>query len=91
MEKVKCKDCGKELSKLSDYGRYPGRQCRSCYNSYCRKRKEKHREYMREWIRTKRWLDGGPDNHLLGEKLKISTIVFKNDSLHAYIDNEKLF
>ncbi len=61
--------CGKVLDKLSDYGAYPGTECRECYNVRHRRRREEHRYYMRQWMATKRWLDGGPDNRLLGDKL----------------------
>ena len=53
-----CKKCGEtQLKKL-----YSRTICNSC-------RPKQSTEYMREYMRTRRWLDGGPDNHLLGEEL----------------------
>jgi len=63
----KCKKCDITLNikNLSEKG-----LCKNCYNEYHRKyrneNREKIRKYGREWMACRRWLDGGPDNFLLG-------------------------
>lgn len=82
--------CGAPLEKLTDYGAYPGSLCRACYNARARWRKEEHRFYMREWMRTKRWLAGAEDSRLLGDAMPVMTIV-RDDKLYGYISGERIF
>ena len=58
----KCNICGETiLSKMSSRT-----ICHKChYENYGIKQKE----YMKDYMSTKRWLNGGPDNRLIGEKI----------------------
>ena len=40
--------------------------CKSCAKKYVKKKPQV--EYMRDYMKTARWLDGSNDNFLLGEK-----------------------
>lgn len=61
--KWKCQYCGETLyKKLAN-----SHICYEChYDLYGRHRTE----YMREYMRTRRWLNGGNDFHLIGDKMK---------------------
>ena len=69
---MKCKICGKTLYPANMYSKT---KCLECYAEYHRKWRSEHieenREYHREYMACKRWLNGGPDNRLLGEKIEI--------------------
>jgi len=58
-----CKKCGLKLNLKNSASPY---QCKKCHNEYMRN--YDRTEYSREYMRTRRWLNGGPDNYLLGEK-----------------------
>jgi hypothetical protein len=66
-----CKKCGKEIISLSDY--HNGRICKQCENDYQREYRAENRERVntikRESSRFRRWLNGGPDNELLGDDI----------------------
>jgi len=58
--KWKCKYCGEtHLSKMSSRT-----ICHKCHNE-----KYKKTDYSREYMAFRRWLNGGPDNFLLGPKI----------------------
>ena len=40
--------------------------CNSCAHEKYHRTPERV-EYSREWMRARRWLDGGPDRHLVGD------------------------
>jgi hypothetical protein len=69
-EIMTCLTCGKKLTFENCHSRY---KCKTCYNKYARRIRRKYiferRKYNREWVACRRWLDGGLDNRLLGDKI----------------------
>ena len=65
---MKCKKCNSEID-FNNY--YTKHQCKKCRNKYMKeyrgKNREKYNKYTREYRFLNRWLNGGPDNYLLGE------------------------
>lgn len=58
--------------------------CKDCYNKYYRKYRQDNREkinlYNKEWSKTRRWLDGAEDDHLLGEDIDYNLRVVNGQS-----------
>ena len=63
MLKWKCKHCGENM--MLDFA-YDKSTCKSCVKKYVKKKPQN--EYMRNYMKTRRWLNGSNDNFLLGEK-----------------------
>jgi len=71
-----CKKCGIKLTLKNSANQS---RCKSCHNQYMRD--YDRTEYMREYMREQRWLEGGPDNRLLGEKKKSIICNVKNGKM----------
>lgn len=52
-----CKHCGVRIIPANMHSQ---KVCKSCYNGR-----------IKNYLKDRRWLNGGEDNHLLGEKLNI--------------------
>jgi hypothetical protein len=69
-----CK-CGNEFKTTNG-----AKQCKQCTAKkraeYMKKYREQNRErlnqYQREWAAERRWLNGGPDNYMLGPDIPVS-------------------
>ncbi len=48
-------------------------------------------DYMREYMRTVRWLAGGPDNFLVGEKVESMIVNSMNGNLNMMQDKTNFF
>lgn len=42
--------------------------CKACAKLKYRENAQKFREYHKDYVYTRRWLDGGTDNFLIGDK-----------------------
>lgn len=62
-----CKECTAKKKKL--YLKY-----------YRMNNKEQHRQTARIWAQDRRWLDGGPDNRLMGDDIQYSHYVYNGRS-----------
>ena len=58
-----CRKCGKPILSLAEYAE--PHECRTCHNKQMRA--YGRRDYMREYMRTRRWLDGADRTDDLGE------------------------
>jgi hypothetical protein len=63
MLKWKCKHCGENM--MLDFA-HDKSTCKACKRTHVRTNVQK--EYHRDYMAARRWMDGSNDNFLLGEK-----------------------
>ncbi len=69
-QKYICMHCG---VKIIPENMYTKTKCNICHAKEMKKYYHDHKriQYMNEYMRVRRWLNGGPDNHLLGDDIKV--------------------